>query len=514
VQKYDYIIIGSGFGGSVSALRLVEKGYSVCVIEKGKHFKADDFPKSNMQVHKWLWVPFLKFHGIMKISFFRHISIISGVGVGGGSLTYANTLPVPKSHFFNSGSWSELNNWEETLKPFYQTAKQMLGATKNPTLHEGDLALQNIALQQNRASYFEAPDVAVFFGEPKEVADPYFNGKGPARSGCTFCGACMTGCKDNAKNTLDKNYLYLAQKKGLKIIAEHEVYDVSPSKDGYEVKARSSTKYFKKHLHLETKNVIFSGGVLGTIKLLLKLKKSSLPKLSDRLGEDIRSNNESLISVYSHDKNRDFSKGIAIGSFLHVDEHSHLEIVRYAKGSNFWRFSHVPMVQGKTFIRRFYNIIKRYLHHPIKLSSVFFSSKWAEKSSVLLFMQSLDSTLKFEKGIFGLKSKLSKGEAPTPFLKEAQKQAELFAKEVNGTPYSLALEPLFGIASTAHILGGAVMGKDESEGVINERNEVFNYKGLYVCDGSMISSNIGVNPSLSITAISEYAMSHIPKKLS
>ena len=231
MKEYDYIIIGSGFGGSVSALRLAEKGYKVLVIEKGKWYEAKDFPKSNWNLKKWLWFPKLKWHGIMKMSFFRHITIISGVGVGGGSLVYANTLPIPKKAFYETGSWKNLADWENELKPHYQTALKMLGATKNPKLFDGDLALEKLSKEINREKDFDKTNVAVFFGKPDlKVADPYFNGKGPERVGCNFCGGCMTGCRNNSKNTLDKNYLYLAQQLGVEILAENEVYDVIENK--------------------------------------------------------------------------------------------------------------------------------------------------------------------------------------------------------------------------------------------------------------------------------------------
>ena len=355
---YDYIIIGSGFGGSVSALRLAEKGYDVLVVEKGKWYRAEDFARTNWNLRKWLWVPFLRFFGIMKMSIFRHIVIVSGTGVGGGSLVYANTLPVPKSAFYKTGSWSGLANWEDELKPFYATALKMLGATRNPKLFDGDLALKELAREIGREEEFIHPDVAVFFGEQGvEVKDPYFNGDGPDRAGCIYCGGCMTGCRHNAKNTLDKNYLYFAQSHGAKILAEHEVYDVIPldgneGATGYRVSVRTSTKLFKQSKRFTSKGVIFSGGVLGTIKLLLKLKQKSLPRLSDKLGDDIRTNNETLISVSTLDKNKDVSKGVAIGSLLHTDEHSHLEVVRYAEGSGFWKLFHMPYATGNNvFIR-------------------------------------------------------------------------------------------------------------------------------------------------------------------
>ena len=511
---YDYIIIGSGFGGSVSALRLSEKGYRVLVIEKGKWYKAEDFPKTNWNLKKWLWVPALRFFGIMKLSIFRHIAVISGTGVGGGSLVYANTLPVPKKAFYTTGSWSELANWETELKPHYKMALQMLGAATNPKLFDADLALEQMAEEMHRKEHFEAPDVAVFFGEPGEtVKDPYFNGKGPDRAGCTFCGGCMTGCRHNAKNTLDKNYLYLAQQNGAEILAENEVFDVKPSAEGYEVHSKSSTSFFPKKKKFTAKAVVFSGGVLGTLKLLLKLKESSLPKLSEKLGDEIRTNNETLISVSTKDKDRDMSQGVAIGSLFHTDENSHLEAVRYSRGSGFWKLLHLPLAKGDNPITRIFHIFGQLFSSPLAWFNTYFVNSWSRSTTVLLFMQSIDSTLKMKRNWLGwLKTGVSHGKKPTSDIPESQALTERYSKITNGKATSFALESLAGIPTTAHILGGAVMGKSAAEGVINSRNEIFGYSNLYVVDGSMISSNPGVNPSLSITAIAERAMTFIAEK--
>jgi cholesterol oxidase len=340
---YDYIIIGSGFGGSVSALRLSEKGYKVLVLEKGKWFQAQDFPKTNWNLKKWMWEPKFGLNGFFKMTFLNHVTVISGVGVGGGSLTYANTLPIPKKDFFNTGSWTSLNDWQQVLAPYYKVAHKMLGAEVNPKLYDADLVIQEIAEDLGKSEHFGPTKVAVHFGIPgKTIKDPYFNGKGPDRTGCIQCGACMTGCRYNAKNTLDKNYLYLAQQLGTTIQAESEVYDVTPIKsedgsEGYTVNWKSSIGSRKKGT-FTTQGVIFSGGVMGTVPLLLKLKGDSLPRLSKCVGHNIRTNNESLLSVTStKEDGKDYSKGIAIGSILHTDENSHLEPVRYGRGSGFAR---------------------------------------------------------------------------------------------------------------------------------------------------------------------------------
>lgn len=516
-EFYDYIIIGSGFGGSVSSLRLAEKGYSVLVIEKGKKYGNTDFPKTNWNVRKWFWVPGIKLFGIQKLTFFRHITILSGIGVGGGSLVYANTLPKPKSAFFNQGSWAGLENWELELAPFYDTAFKMLGAAENPVLAESDLALQKLAQQINRADYFTPTTVGVFFGEPDiTVKDSYFNGKGPERKGCIHCGACMTGCRQNAKNSLDKNYLHLAQELGVTIIPEHEVVDVKPLSEhgekGYEITFRQSTKYFSDKKRITSKGVIFSGGVLGTVPLLLKLGNSSLPHLSPRVGDMIRTNNEALIVNTSIDKNPELHKGLAIGSILELDENSHLEPVRYGEGSGFWRITMLPMVTELNFFKRIMKLIILPFKSPITWLKILFVRDYAKSSSVLLFMQHLDSTLKFRKGIFGTKTRIEKGKAPTPFMPEAHAIAHAYSKIINAKPQVIVTETITGIPSTAHILGGACMGKTKEDGVIDSNNKVFGYENLYVFDGSVISSNPGVNPSLTITAISERGISKIPVK--
>lgn len=518
-NQYDYVVIGSGFGGSVSALRLAEKGYKVLVLEKGKWFRAEDFPRTNWNLRRWLWIPGLRFFGIMKMSFFRHVTILSGTGVGGGSLVYANTLPVPKTAFFRTGTWAKLADWEAELKPHYATALRMLGAAPPPVFHEGELALKKLAEEIGMAEHFEAPNVAVFFGQPgQQAADPYFNGKGPDRAGCIYCGGCMTGCRHNAKNTLDKNYLYLAQQLGVAINAEQKVVDVKPlgrpdGADGYEVFFQSSTRFFKQKKSVTTKGVVFAGGVLGTVKLLLKLKQGSLPRLSDKVGQDIRSNNESLIPITSLNSQKDFSQGLAIGALLHTDADSHLEPVRYSKGSGFWRLLLAPQVFGRNALVRLLKIAGDWLQHPVKNLKVVFVKDWAKSTATLLFMQHLDSTLRFRRNALGgMSSALDKGAAPSAFIPRAGELAQRYSRIIDGKPTVFLLEPLMGIPSTAHILGGAVMGETAAEGVIDKYNRVFGYENMLVCDGSMISANPGVNPSLSITAISERAMGFVPEK--
>jgi cholesterol oxidase len=518
-EEYDYIIIGSGFGGSVSALRLSEKGYKVLVVEKGKWYKQKDFPKTNWNLKKWLWIPVLRLFGILKLTLFKHVSILSGVGVGGGSLVYANTLPVPDKAFFQSGSWASLADWDNELKPFYNIALEMLGAEKNPRLFDGDLALKELAKQMGRESKFDTPNVAVYFGKAGEtVSDPYFKGKGPERTGCTFCGSCMTGCRVGAKNTLDKNYLYLAKQKGAQILVEKRVYDVKTigkddGSEGYEVFIKDSTSFLKRKSRVITKGIIFSGGVLGTVPLLMDLKRRSLKGISHLVGKNIRMNNETLLTVTSNSDQKDYSKGVAIGSILQTDKNSHLEMVRYGEGSGFWKMSHVPHVTGRSYLNRFIKMLVEFFGSPLGYFRAYWNGDWSRRTSILLFMQTLDSTLGLKRNWLGqINTHLDDGIKPTADIPESSELTNKYASITKGKPMAFFQQSLLGKASTAHILGGAVMGKTKRDGVIDKNNKVFGYKNMLVVDGSMVSANPGVNPSLTITAIAERSMSNIPDK--
>ena len=514
-MNYDFVIMGSGFGGSVSALRLVRKGYKVLVVEQGRRFTENDFPKRNWNLRKWLWVPGLRFYGFFRIALFRHITVLAGTGVGGGSLVYANTLPVPKTDFFKSGSWKNLMDWENELAPYYKIAQEMLGVAPNPKFGPGDEALGQLAQAIGKKDQFSATDVAVFFGEPEvKVKDPYFNGAGPDREGCRFCGGCMVGCRYNAKNTLDKNYLYLAEKEGVTVMPSSRIVNVIPEGDkndqgnqGYQIIIKQTGGFKKTKVH--TRALIFSGGVLGTVPLLLKLKRTTLPNLSDLTGAHVRTNNEALIGVVSGDKTKKFSEGIAIGSIVHTDEVSHLEPVRYPSGSGFWRLLMAPMISGKTLAGRILRIFGDLFRHPIANARVYFTGHWADRTQILLFMQTRDSTLNLKRGVFGVHTGVEHGSAPSAFIPEAQDLARKYAKIINGKPLVLPTESLFGIPTTAHILGGACMGENIHTGVIDSDHRVFGYKNMFVIDGSAISANPGVNPSLTITALAERAASRI-----
>jgi cholesterol oxidase len=517
-QPYDYVIIGSGFGGSVSALRLTEKGYRVLMLEKGSELKERDFPVTNWDVKRWLWAPLLGFRGLFQIRPFSHVQVLAGAGVGGGSLTYANTLPIPKRGFFKSPAWAELANWEEELVEHYQTARRMLGAAPTDFLSPADELLRELAAVRGTPEAFEKPHVAVFTGTPGvRVPDPYFGGEGPERTGCVHCGACMTGCRFGAKNTLDKNYLYFARRRGLELRADTEVVDVAPAADGgYRVRALEGRSYFgRREVEVQAKNVIFSGGALGTNNLLLRLKERSLPALSDQLGRHVRTNSESLICVTVPGSKVDHSTGIAINSLLQTDEHSHLEMVRYGAGSGFFRtLVTAPHVGGAPGLMMLFRILLAMLLRPLLTLRVMFVSDWARATMILLYMRSTEGTLRFVRNRFGrMNTRVEKGERPSACIPEATDLALRIAEKSGGLARSLFFEQILNMPTTAHILGGCCMGNSAETGVIDHRHRIFGYEGLYVIDGSAVSANVGVNPSLTICALAERAMTFIPNKL-
>ncbi|MET0388854.1 MAG: GMC family oxidoreductase [Polyangiales bacterium] len=518
-RVYDYAIVGSGFGGSVSALRLTEKGYDVLMLEQGSELREQDFPKTNWDVKRWMWAPIFGWRGLFQMRTFSHVQVLAGAGVGGGSLTYANTLPIPKHGFYKSPAWSHLADWENELKAHYQTARRMLGAAPTDFLTPADALLKQMAAERGTPEAFEKPHVAVFMGEPgKQVPDPYFGGEGPERTGCLRCGSCMTGCRHGAKNTLDKNYLYFARKRGLTLHADTEVVHVSPRPEGgFRIRALQGRKYFdRKEVVYDAKQVVFSAGALGTNKLLLRLRedRTALPNLSEQLGQRVRTNSESLICVTVPGSKDDHSQGIAINSLLQTDEHSHLEMVRYGAGSGFFRaLVTAPHVHGPAGVAMLLRMLFAFLLHPWLALRTFFVSDWAKTTMILLYMRSTEGTLRFVRNRFGfMNTRLEGGERPSAYMREATELAHGLAQRSGGMARSAVYEQLFNMPTTAHILGGCCMGDTAESGVIDHQHRVFGYDGLYVIDGSSISANIGVNPSLTICALAERAISFIPEK--
>ena len=527
-QTYDYAIIGSGFGGSVSAMRLTEKGYSVLVLEKGKRFEDKDFAKSNWQFWKYLWLPALRAHGIMQISILKGVMVLHGAGVGGGSLGYANVLEVPTDETFATPAWNQPMKWGEVLRPHYETAKRMLGAARNPKLWQADLVLKQIAEERGMGKTFRATDVGAFFGEAGvAVADPFFGGEGPARAGCRHCGGCMVGCRHNAKNTLPKNYLYFAEKNGADIKSEVEVVDVkpltAPTTDArYEITYRPSTSPIKPQTKVYARNVIFSAGVMGTMKLLLSLRdvKKSLPKLSGRLGTMVRTNSEGLLGSVARKSDINYSEGVSISSIYNHDEMTRVEPVRYPDGSSLMRFLAAPLIARDVNVPvRILRFLWWSLTHPIDFAKALILPGWAHNVTILLVMQHADNRMRFRIGrsLFTLFRTGMVADEEPGYLINAQVEGSHeitrnFAKRTNGVPLGSVGENLLGLPTTAHILGGAPMGQNSEDGVVNENFEVHNYEGLYIIDGSIMPANPGVNPSLTITALAEYAMSRIPAK--
>lgn len=525
---FDYVIIGSGFGGSVSAMRLTEKGYRVLILERGKRYRTEDFPKSNWNIFKYLWQPALRCFGILGINFLDDMMVLNGSGVGGGSLVYASTHIEPGDSFYEAEEWSGLADWQFELAPHFKTANRMLGVRENPLFWPADYRLQEIATEIGQAHTFKPTPVAIFFGDPGEtVPDPYFGGEGPERAGCVHCGGCMVGCRHNAKNTLDKNYLYFAEKWGAEVRPEANVlrirplYGPNPGAARYDVEYEKVTDWvFKRKQQVQARNVIVSAGVLGTVNLLLKCRDEAktLPKLSQRLGWMVRSNSEALMGVTAREGEVDYSKGVAITSHFWLDEMTSVEPVRYSRGSSLMRNLAVPLVslQGGTW-RRLGRFLVEGLKRPFDFLKARILPDWARDSTILLIMQTAENRMRLKRGrslytLFrqGLVSERDKS-LPIPAVIDAGRAVvERFAEKINGIPQATVNEVLLEKASTAHILGGCGIGADETRGVIDTNHEVFNYPGLYVADGSVIPANLGVNPSLTITAMTERAMSLIP----
>jgi cholesterol oxidase len=533
MEVFDYVIIGSGFGASVSAMRLTEIGYSVLILEKGKRYRDQDFPKSNLSFWKYLWAPPLRCYGILQISLLKGMMVLHGTGVGGGSLGYANVLEIPNAETFATPAWQEPLPWSEILRPHFVTARKMLGAVHNPNLWPADETLQAIAARLGESSTFRPTEVGVYFGRENETApDPFFAGAGPERTGCKLCGGCMVGCRYNAKNTLPKNYLYFAEKNGAQVRAEQQVVGIRPlttdyepqntTRPRFEIKFRRSTAFPGRRRKVQARNVIVAAGVLGTLKLLLYCRDQSgtLPQLSSRLGERVRTNSEALLGSVSRSKTVNFSKGIAITSIFNADASTRIEPVRYPEGSDLMRIMAAPLnSNGHAIPVRILKSIVWILTHPLDFLRSQILPGWARKVTILLVMQNVDNRMNvhlgrnlltfFRKGLVAVSEP---GHEINPRVDAGHSVTRTFAEMTDGIPMGSLGENLLDVPTTAHILGGCPIGKDASEGVIDDSFQVHNYPGLYVVDGSVMPANPGVNPSLTITALAEFAMSKIPQK--
>ena len=524
-EIWDYVVVGSGFGGSVAALRLAEKGYSVLVLEQGRRWLDQDLPKTNWNLRRFLWAPWFRFFGPFKFAFFRHLWVIHGVGVGGGSLVYANTHLRPGDAFYNAPEWKGLADWKSELAPFYDKAEKMLGVIDWKHVTPADEVLLDVARDLGVENTFAMTRVAVFAGEPgKTVADPYFGGEGPSRTGCTQCGQCMVGCRVGAKNSLVKNYLYLAEKRGVNIRPETRVLDIRPMSDGsYEIISEKSGGVLPLKTKIMSRNIIVSAGCVGTMNLLLKCKyhTRSLSGLSEKLGHVVRTNSEAITGIIERatPDTRDHSRGIAITSHFKPDAVTTVEPVRYGPGSDFIRLLYAPAGDGFTAFSRIVGSIRTVIARPTDLLLFFKYRDLTRHSFMLLVMQHLDNHLSFTLGRsfltgfrWGAVSVSPEKKKIPAYIPVAADVTRRVGERLNAMPINGVPEILLNTATTAHLIGGAPIGGTSKDGVVNSRHEVHGYPGLYVMDASAIPANLGVNPSLTITAMTERAMSFIPDK--
>ena len=529
---FDFIVIGSGFGGSVAAHRLTEKGYRVAVMEMGRRWTAENLPKTNWSIWRWIWRPELALRGFFNITPFRHVMILHGCAVGGGSITYANTSLVPPESIWDCGTWAGLAPWKQEMPSHYETAIRMLGVAENHILGPADEIMRRTAESEGIGATYYRTRIAVLQGPPgdrggRSCPDPYFDGEGPERATCTGCGGCMMGCRYNAKNTLDKNYLYFAEKHGAQVFAETRVIDVAPlngsldGSQGYEVRTVKSTAWVgRKPRRFSCRGVVFAASSLGTLDLLFRLKqRGSLRGISDQLGRRVRTNAESLIGVRVPHSRADLSLGVAIGSGVYLDEHTHVEATRYPAGSDAMGLLATVLTEGRPGGRRIglwlKNMAVSFCRHPLRTIRCLHPFGFARESIILLCMQTLDGSIEMRLGRPWFwpfrKMLMSHGARIPTFIPKANDFARKVGTAAGGTPMSMVTEVLFDVPGTAHVLGGCAIAGSRMEGVVDQRHHVFGYRNMYICDGSVIAANLGVNPSLTICALTERAMSYIPR---
>jgi cholesterol oxidase len=517
---YDVVVVGSGFGGSVSALRLAEKGYRVLVLEAGRRFADDEFARTSWDVRRFLWAPRLGCFGIQRIHRLPDVMVLAGAGVGGGSLVYANTLYRPDDAFYDDPQWRDIADWRDELAPAYDLAERMLGVTGNPTTTPSDVAMREVAEQMGVGHTFALTPVGVFFGDGpgRTVPDPYFGGAGPARTGCLECGECMTGCRHGAKNTLVKNYLWLAERLGVEVRPLCTVTELREVVGGWEVETARTGAWLpgRTRRTVSASEVVLAAGTYGTQRLLHRMRDTGrLPHLSPRLGELTRSNSESLVGAMSRRRDVDYSRGVAITSSFRPAPDTHIEPVRYGHGSNLMGLLGVTLTDGDGRLPRWLRWAGDQVRHPARAARSFWVRRWSERTVIGLVMQSLDNSLvvsgRRRLGRWRLTTRQGHG-APNPtWIPAGNEAVRRLAKVIGGEPGG-NIADLTGSTMTAHFLGGAVIGADPSRGVVDGWHRVFGHPGLHVVDGAAVSANLGANPSLTIAAQAERAMSFWPER--